>query len=218
MVDGREPLQEKKTAHRVREKAASKLSAARGTMKSHGRDIYYGLHAVADLSLAVSGHATGTWGRESTGLLGVARNATWFPLRKYFMRSRADIVASFTAAASNIPQLMTSATAPETLASSLVISAYSLRGTARICRDRLENQDASPKSLKGLLKRAFDESKSGILIKIPPVMLGARAVMQFADGYMRHDFGAMAAGTLFMTAAVSLHHFDSRNSGKSLKP
>lgn len=196
------------------------ITAARTTANTHGRDIYYGLHALADISLIVSGHLTGAWGRASTGYLGVARNLGWFPMRRLFAKNHADIFTSYLAMVSSIPQLITSATVPETAACSLVVMAYTLRGSTRLGQALLEASEPPANSCKKFLKESFDDSAGGWLIKLPPMMLAARAVMQMTDGYMRQDYNSLAAGTLFLGAAVSIHHFDHRNVGqaKSVSP
>lgn len=189
------------------------LTETRSHMKAHGRDIFYGFHLLADAFLALSGYLSGNHGRAATGLMNGMRNAAWFPLRKFIRRSHADIATSFVAAGTNVPQLLTSVTVPETAAVSLVIGAYMLRGSTRLGRDMMERADVSERPAHGFLKRAFDDTAGGILIKLPPVMLAGRAVMQTTDGIMRRDYSAVAAGAVFLIAAAGLYYFDNRKSG-----
>lgn len=189
------------------------LTETRSHMKAHGRDMFYGFHLLADAFLALSGYLSGNHGRTATGLMNGLRNAAWFPLRKFIRRGHADITTSFVAAGTNMPQLLTSATMPETAAVSLVIGAYVLRGSTRLGRDMLEGSDVSASPVRGFLKRAFDDTAAGILIKLPPVMLAGRAVMQTTDGIMREDYSAVTAGVIFLAAAAGLYYFDNRKSG-----
>lgn len=196
-------------------------------MKGRGRDWFYFLHGAADLCLLLSGHLTENAGRLVTGALGVGRNASWFLLKKVALRSRADILTSFAAAASNIPQLVTSATLPETIAVSLVVSAYTMRGGTRLGRSLIEAHgsfepmlpDSSSNSglarhydtIRQQFKNAFNESSGSILMKLPPYLLMGRAMLQTTDGVMRKDYSAIAAGLTFLGAAVGLMIFDNRN-------
>jgi hypothetical protein len=189
------------------------LASTQSHMKSHGRDMFYGFHLLADVFLALSGYLSGNHGRTATGLMNGMRNAAWFPLRKFIRRGHADITTSFIAAATNVPQLLTSVTAPETTAVSLVIGAYVMRGSTRLGRDMLENTNVSARPVRGFLKRTFDDTAGGILIKLPPVMLAGRAIMQTTDGVMRKDYSAVTAGVIFLAAAAGLYYFDNRKTG-----
>ena len=196
-------------------------------MKGRGRDWFYFLHGAADLCLLISGHLTENAGRLATGALGVGRNASWFLLKKLALRSRADIMASFAAAASNVPQLVTSATLPETVAVSFVVTAYAMRGGTRLGRSLIEAHssfdtpppDSSSNSglarhydtIKQQFKNAFNESSGSILMKLPPFLLMGRAMLQTTDGVMRKDYSAIAAGLTFLGAAIGLMIFDNRN-------
>ena len=194
-----------------------------GHMKDRGRDWFYFLHGAADLCLLASGHLTDNAGRFATGALGVGRNASWFLLKKVAMRSHADIMTSFAAAASNIPQLVTSASVPESIAVSLVVAAYTMRGGTRLGRSLIETHSSfnqpSPEdpgvlaAFRHKFKDAFNETSGGVLMKLPPFLLMGRAVMQLTDGVMREDYSAIAAGAVFMIAATGLMIFDNRNVG-----
>lgn len=215
-------------ASRLKDPAVLKAGpqALHGRMRERGRDWFYFLHGVADLCLLASGYMAGNPGRLATGALGAGRNASWFVLKKVALRSRADIATSFAAAASNVPQLVTSATLPETVAVSLVVGAYAMRGGTRLGRGIIEARSSFDPSdenagsgkfervctaLRHRIKDSFNETSGSVLMKLPPLMLMGRAIMQAADGYLRKDFSAMAAGSTFLVAATGLMVFDNRN-------
>jgi hypothetical protein len=188
----------------VEEKVSSSCEEGLEKVRQHPRHFQWGFQTLGDIGLSVSGLLTQNYGRAATGILGTVRDASFFPLRKVLAGSHAETICSVVALGTNMPQLLRSASPPETAAAALVMTGWTLKAMPGLLHG-LSSESVHEFISRPVqsLKDNFAGASATLFGTMPAAIFATRGAMQMADGITRRDPSAMAAGLCFIFGGVA---------------